>query len=325
MLVLVLFVAIPAQSQILKELDTLDVVKLVDELFIDHDIDNYAIRVFSNYKYKNFKLSNEDSKVRYIPRNRFGVGFGFSSRKVLIDIAFNIKGDSEDYTRRFDMQGTTIVGKKNYVNFYVQTYRGFDAKTNYGEPTVFRDDVRSVTIGANVLHTIPEIEFSFSLLKAGLDDLEKKFYISGGFGAFWFYDYFSADGDVLPDNSDAFFNDEAHIKRYNSTAVGMLGGVLSVFKLPYNLIGSCNLMPGVGLMYKHVTLQDDTYRPSKPFIYKLDYSVAIGYNVERYYISLIYGGGMYTTSLNFDNLYRFDLTKAKIAFGYKLGNRNKHK
>lgn len=317
--------SVSTHSQIFKRLDSLNFVELVDKRFVDHDIDNYSLRVFTNYKVKRFAIRNANFKSRYVPNNRSGIGLGFASSKVLIDIAFNIKTKPEDVTRRFDMQGTTILGKKNYVNFYVQSYKGFNVKNNFDQPTVFRDDIKSVTIGINTLRTIPDIEFSYSMLKAGLDNVHKKVYVTGGFGAFCFYDYFSADGDVLADNTDMFFNEQAHIKRYNSAAVGVLGGLLSVFGLPYNITASCNIMPGIGLMYKHVTLADDTYKPSNHFLFKLDYSLALGYNTERYYVSLIYGGGVYSTNLGYGNSYRFNLTKAKLAFGYKLGRGKKRK
>ncbi|CDF79671.1 conserved hypothetical protein (DUF4421) [Formosa agariphila KMM 3901] len=309
-----------AQSQIIKNLDTLDVIKLIDKVFIDHDIDNYSLRFFSNYKVKQFRIKNEDDfKSKYSPNNKFGLGFGFASSKLLIDIAFNLKTNKKHITHRFDMQGTSIVGKKNYINFYVQTYKGFNVRNNFDEPFVFRDDIRSVTVGFNYLRTIPDIEFSYSMLKAGVDNLNRKVYITGGFGAFGFYDYFSADDNILEDPSNIYFNEQAHVKRYNSSALGILGGLMSVFRLPQNFTASCNIMPGVGLMYKHVTLEDNTYKPSNPMIYKMDYTFALGYNVPQYYVSLIYGGGVYSSDLDFDNTYSFNLTKAKIAFGYKLG------
>lgn len=312
------------QAQLLKDLDSLSFLESLKDVFLDRDINNYSLRVFTNYKVKRFRISNDDYVSRYVPNNKFGVGFGFASSKLLIDIAFNIKSKQKDVTHRFDMQGTTILGKKNYVNFYVQTYKGFNIKNNFEEPFVFRDDIKSKTVGFNMLHTIPDIEFSYSLLKAGLDGLDKKYYVTGGVGAFGFFDYFSADDDILDENSEDYFNEQAHIKRYNSLAVGILGGVLSVFKFTENITASCNMMPGLGVIYKHTTLNDDTLEPSSPMLFKLDYTFAVGYNAKAYYVSLIYGGGLYSTDLGHDNDYRFNLTKAKFAIGYKLGSRHRN-
>ena len=307
------------ESQTIKERDSLSFIDTVDSLFIDHNIKNYSFRLFSNYKVKQFKLLNDDSKSRYIPNNKYGIGFGIASSKVLIDIAFNIKTGKEEVTDRFDAQGTIIIGKHYYLNGYFQSYKGFNIKNNYGLPNEFRKDIKSITMGFNYLYTLSEIEFSYSLLKAGLAKRTKNVYITGGLGVFGVYDYFSANNNILPEGGEIYYNEEAQIKRYNSAAIGILGGFLSVFMLPKNFIASCNIMPGIGLMRKEVTLQDDKYRPSNPMLYKLDFTLALGYNVRRYYLSLIYGSGIYSTSLDFGNRHVFNLSKAKLAFGYKLG------
>lgn len=313
-------------AQIEKERDSLNLIDVVDSLFIDHDIRNYSLRLFSNFKVKQFKIKNGDSKSRYIPNNRYGLGFGFASSKVLIDIAFNVKTANKEATDRFDAQGTIIVGKHHYANGFIQLYKGFNVKNNFNEPSVFRDDIKSVTVGFNYLYTLSEIEFSYSLLKAGLAKRNKNVYITGGIGVFGVYDYFSSNDNILPPNGELYYNEQAEIKRYNSVAVGVLAGFLSVFMLPKNFIASCNIMPGVALMNKKVTLQDDSYKPSNPMLYKLDFTLALGYNVKRYYVSLIYGTEMYSTDLDFDNRYSFNLSKAKLAFGYKLGvNKNRKK
>lgn len=319
-------VSFSVQSQILKESDSLienkeslNVVQFVDSLFIDHNIKNYSLRLFFNYKVKKFNIRNDDSRLRYLPNNKYGVGFGFASSKVLIDIAFNLKTNKENVTNRFDAQGTLIAGKNHYVNGFLQSYKGFNIKNDFNEPNVFRRDIKSITVGFNYLYTLSEIEFSYSLLKAGLAKRHKNVYITGGLGVFGVFDYFSANEDIMPENGELYFNEEAQIKRYNSAAIGVLGGFLSVFMLPKNIIASCNIMPGIALMNKHVEIQDDTYRPSNPMLYKLDYTLALGYNAKRYYVSLIYEDGFYATKLDHGNKYTFNLSKAKLAFGYKLG------
>ncbi|WP_250434524.1 DUF4421 family protein [Hanstruepera flava] len=319
------FISISGHSQIKKDKDSLNLIDVVDSLFIDHDIRNYSLRLFSNYKVKQFRLKNGDTKSRYVPNNRYGLGFGFASSKVLIDIAFNIKTANKEATNRFDAQGTIIVGKHHYANGFIQSYKGFNVKNNFGQPTVFRDDIKSITVGFNYLYTLSEIEFSYSLLKAGLAKRNKNVYITGGLGVFGVYDYFSSNDDILPPNGELYYNEKAEIKRYNSVAVGVLAGFLSVFMLPKNFVATCNIMPGVALMNKSVTLEDESYKPSKPMLYKLDFTLALGYNVKRYYINLIYGAETYSTQLGFDNRYSFYLSKAKLAFGYKLGVNKKRK
>lgn len=315
---LFLFTSFVVQSQSDGNSQRSSFFNIVDSLFIDHDLKNYSARVFSNYKVKQFRLINGDFKSRYVPNNRFGLGFGFASSKVLIDIAFNVKTGKKEATDRFDAQGSIIFKNHHYINGYLQVYHGFNIRNNFNEPSVFRSDIKSKTAGFNYLYALSEIEFSYSLLKAGLIKPDKKVYINGGFGVFMMFDYFSSNSTVLPENGLLYFNEQADIKRYNQRAVGILGGFLSAFVLPENLIATFNVMPGIALVNKTVTLQDDSYMPSDPLLYKVDIDFALSYNVERYYINLTYGTGIYSTDLDFNNKYRFNLSMAKLAFGYKL-------
>ena len=318
LLIVFLIVSFAGQAQEKEKDESSGLFKMIDSLFIDHDLSNYSARVFSNYKVKQFRILNNDYKSRYVPNNRFGVGFGAANSKLLIDIAFNLKTNKENVTKRFDAQGNLIIGKHNYVSFYLQTYNGFNIRNNFDEPSVFRNDIKSSTVGFNYLYTFSEIEFSHALLKAGLSKRNKKISITGGVGTFAVFDSFKADGSILTENGELYFNDEAAFEKYSGRAVGVLGGFLSQFLISDRFIATCNIMPGVALMNKKVQLQDGSYRPSDPMLYKLDFSVALAYNIDRYYVNLIYGTGIYSTDLDFDNKYLFNLSMAKLAIGYKL-------
>ena len=317
-LIVFLFVTLLGQAQEEEKKDSSKFFKIIDSLFIDHDLSNYSARIFSNYKVKQFRILNDDYRSRYVPNNKFGVGFGVANSKLLIDIAFNIKSGNKEATDRFDAQGSLIIGKHNYVSFYLQTYNGFNIRNNFDEPDVFRKDIRSSTVGFNYLYTFSEIEFSYALLKAGLPTKKKKVHFSGGVGTFAVFDSFKSDGNILTENGEQYFNDEAAIEKYSGRAVGILGGFLSQFVITDRFIATCNLMPGIALMNKKVELEDGSYRPSNPMLYKLDVSVALAYNVKRFYINLIYGTGIYSTNLDFDNKYLFNLSMGKFAIGYKL-------
>lgn len=291
----------------------------IDSLLIDRDIENYSIRIFSNYKVNKFSILNDESKVKFVPNNRYGLGLGFANRKVIFDVAFNIKNKNKQETSRFDLQVTTIIKRQHYVNLFAQTYKGFKAKHNFDEPTTFRSDVRSVSLGINYLYTLDEVEFSYSLLKAGLDEKDNQdIFITGGIGLFGVYDYFSAKPSILSESGSTFFNEQGNVKRYNGAAIGVLAGFISYFKLPENITATLNVMPGIALMNKRVTLQDGSYRPSNPMLYKLDFSVGLGYNLKQYYAILTYSNGLYSTGFDNDNRYRLNLTNAKLALGYRF-------
>jgi hypothetical protein len=298
----------------------------LDSLLLDKDIENYSIRVFTNYRVNRFSIENSGSIVKFTPNNRHGLGFGFANKKVIVDIAFNLKNPNKEATRRFDLQGTTILKNRHFISAYLQSYKGFQGRYNFDEPSSFRSDLRSVSFGFNYLFSLDNIEFSYALLKAGLaEDKHKDVFITGGFGAFGIFDYFSSDATILSETAGVYFNEEANIKRYQGAGLGILAGVISYFKLPKDITATVGLMPGIGLMSKKITLQDGSFKPSQPMLYKLDFSVGIVYNFNQFYTSLTYSNGLYTTSFGNDNKYRLNISKAKLAIGYKFGRKNKAK
>ncbi|QNK79095.1 DUF4421 family protein [Winogradskyella sp. PAMC22761] len=294
----------------------------LDSLLVDRDIDNYSIRLFTNFKVNKFSIRDGDSKAKFVPNNRYGLGLGFANEKIIIDLAVNIKNPNKNKTSRFDLQGTTIVKDRNYVKLFTQIYKGFNAKNNFNEPKVFRDDIRSVSIGVNYLHTFDDIEFSYSLLKAGLSEKNNKnIFITGGVGVFGSFDYFSSGSGLLSETTSPYFNDEGNVKRYQGLSFGAMGGLISYFKLPYDITATVNFMPGIGFAAKKVTIEDDRYHPSSPMLYKIDFLIGLNYNFNQFYVSLTYNNDLNSTSLDYGNNYLLNLTKAKLAVGYKLGRR----
>ena len=220
--------------------------KDLDSLLIDRDIDNYSIRFFTNYKVNKFSVLNSYYDVKFTPNNRHGVGFGVANKKMILDIGFNLKNPNKEETARFDFQGTAIIKKRNYTDLYIQSYKGFQAKNNFGESSVFRGDMRSVSFGFSYLYTLDEIEFSYSLLKAGLlDEDDKDVFITGGLGVFGMFDYFSSDTSVLSEIALEYFNEQADIKRYQGVTVGVMGGAISYFKIKEDIKSKNNNKSGV--------------------------------------------------------------------------------
>ena len=296
----------------------------LDSLLVDRDIENYSLRIFSNFKVNKFNISDSDSKAKFVPNNRYGLGLGFATKKIILDIAVNIKNPNKEKTSRFDLQATTILKDKNYVKIFTQVYRGFNAKNNFDEPTVFRDDIRSVSVGLNYMYTLDNIEFSYSQLKAGLSNKNSdNIFITGGVGVFGSFDYFSAKPSILSETTSPYFNEEGDIKRYQGLSFGVLAGVISYFQLPENITATVNVMPGIGLVNKKVTLQDGGYKPGNPMLYKLDFLIGLNYNLKQFYVSLSYNNSLYSTDLDYGNNYLLNLTKAKLAIGYKFNKKGK--
>ncbi|MDN3493111.1 DUF4421 family protein [Winogradskyella bathintestinalis] len=297
----------------------------LDSLLIDRNIENYSVRLFTNFKVNKFNIKNQDSKIRFVPNNRHGIGFGFANRKIILDIAFNLKNPNREETRKFDLQGTTIIKDRHYINFYGQSYKGFTAKNNIDEPFIFRSDMRSVSIGFNYLYTFDGIEFSYALLKAGLSEKRhRNIIITGGVGAFASFDYFSANSSILSENISPYFNEEGNIERYKGLSFGVLAGFISYFKLPEGIVATVNIIPGIGFMAKKINLPNGGYKPADPMLYKLDFSMGVGYSFNQFYVNLTYSNGMYSTDLDYGNKYLLNLTNAKLALGYRFSGHKRN-
>jgi hypothetical protein len=319
-----LCLTISSNAQNLKALDSLKPKQVLDTLFIDRDINNWSIRFFANYKQQKFALKDDADKLSFVPNNNLGVGVGLGTSKLIVDIAINIKGKKENQTQRFDMQGSLILGSHHLIGLLVQRYKGFNVSNNFNEPESFRDDILSVSVGLSYLYTLDEISFSSSIVENRLSKINKKYFITAGFGGFIIYDNFSADSSIIPDGP--VFNEDSSLDDFKGTGIGISCGMLSVFILPGNFFASLNVVPGVGVMYKTVgseTTTDQTVK--KPMLYRLDFDAGIGYNWKRYYLTFGYGTGFYSTDLNYGLNYFFSNTKAKVALGYKIKSNKKLK
>jgi len=303
-------------SQNLKHLDSLKTIELIDTLFIDHNINNWSFRIFTNYKEQRFKLSNEDQSLTYFPNNPSGIGIGIATRKLLLDIAFNIKGRNEQPTSRFDMSGTVII-EKHLIDLFFQTYQGFNVRNDFNNSESFREDLKSLSTGINYMYMFNAGEISIAAMKSGLSR-QKKTAVSFGLGSFLIISNQSADSSLVPLELVSMFNDKAQLKNFTGIGAGILGGFSTLIVLPANFFLSVNITPGIGLMYKKVETELAEYKPSNPLLYQLQFAGALGYNSDRIYINLTVGNGIYSTDLDFGNKALFSLTKAKLAIGYKL-------
>ncbi|MDO6760396.1 DUF4421 family protein [Tamlana sp. 2_MG-2023] len=318
-----LCVSLAAYAQKTRRLDSLNATQVIDTLLIDRDINNWSIRLFTNYKGQSFNLVDSDDKLSFKPNSSPGIGVGLGTSKAIIDIAINLSGERENPTKRFDMQGAVIVGDHNLVGLYVQHYSGFNVENNFGKPEFFRDDIESFSMGLNYLYTFEKLSFSRATLRAGLIKEEKKHFITFGVGGFMVYDKFSGDDTVVPIESD--FDENKQLNKFKGLGLGVSAGVISVFVLPANFFINLDITPGIGLMSKSAYNDSGKQKVDNPLLYKLDYNAGVGYAYKRFYVTLTYGNGLYTTRLNDGLNYLFGNTKAKISFGYRINSNKKLK
>jgi len=311
-----------AYSSNFKSNDTLIKPKvLIDSLFLSEKL-NWSVRLLSNFKQQQFRIRDEDDNLKYSPNNPFGIGVGIANQKLIIDIVFNLKGieKKEEQTEKFAAEGAFMV-KKNLFNFALENVHGYNVSNKYLETDIFRDDISIFSLGVGYLHIFSKGEFTVRGMKSGLTSLEKTS-IAFGAGGFIILNSLNADGSIIPPDAKPLFNEQAQIKKLNTYGAGVSGGFSSYFVLPANFFASIYIAPGIGLEYKDIKTEEDSYRPSNPIVYKTDFFASAGYNRKKFYINFTFSTNLYFTSLDYNNAASLSVTKSKLIFGYNIGKIN---
>lgn len=306
-------------SQELSFLDSLHAPKFIDTLFIDRDINNWSIRIFTNYKEQRFRLSNDSYKLTYFPNNPHGIGFGLATKKIILDLAFNIKTNKEEPTDRMDIQGSLTLEKHN-IDFVFQRYKGFNVENDQGGHEDFREDLSSSSISLSYMYLFNSSQYSMSALKSGLSR-QKKAALSFSLGGLFYMNGKSADSTIIPHELQADFNEAAQIVNQKGIGVGIIGGVSTIIPLPFDFFISFSLVPGIGLMYKKVETEEFSYVPSNPMLYNLGMTGAFGYNGRQIYVNITTKLSIAASDLGYGNNSYQTGYNAKLSVGYKLKSR----
>lgn len=295
----------------------------IDTLLIDRDPNHWSVRLLSSFREHDFVLSNAGSRFDYEPNNPMGAGIGIATRKLIVDMTFNIKGQEENPTDRFDLL-TSFFIKKHLFDFYFQNYQGFSVKNLDTGETIFRDDIRSTSTGLRYMYMFHESEYSIAAMKTGLFQQEKSS-VTMGLGGFLLYSRQSADDPIIPTDIHPGGTDASLYTELKGTAVGVQVGVSGLIVLPSNFFLSLNIVPGIGLMNKRVKSSEENYTPENPVVHQLGISAMLGYNGDLFYANLAVSNGYYATDYDFGNEVVFSYINAKLAIGYKLKGKFKKK
>lgn len=303
--------------------DTLPKVsRLLDSLLLGENLD-WSVRLVSNFKQQQFRLSNEDSKLIYRPNNPFGVGFGIANQNMVIDILFNIKGDSEDVTNKFAAEGALVVNR-NMMGFLLENVHGYQVTSKQTDEQEFRDDISVFSLGLQYLRILSDNKITIRGMKSGFGE-DQKTTLSYGLGGFLIVKDLRADSSIIPETDLPYFNEQAEIYKASSFGGGVLGGGASYFNLPGDFFATLYVAAGIGLEYKDVTYEGGNYVVSNPLIYKTDFFGSLGYNRKKFYIHFTFGTNWYFSNLDFDNSLFLSVTKSKFIVGYNIGKLKKSK
>ena len=303
--------------------DTLPKVsELVDSLLLGENLE-WSVRLVTNFKQQQFRLSNDDSKLIYRPNNPFGIGFGVANQKMVIDILFNIKGDGDEVTNKFAAEGAVIVNK-NMLGFTLENVHGYLVTSKQTDQQEFREDISVFSLGLEYLRILSDNQITVRGMKAGFSD-QRKTILSYGLGGFLIAKDLKADESIIPEADSPYFNDQAEIFNISSFGGGVLGGASSYFNLPGHFFATIFLAAGIGLEYKYVKSEGGNYVVSNPMIYKTDLFGSLGYNRKKFYIQFTFGTDWYLSNMDFNNDMFLSVTKSKFIIGYNIGKLKKSK
>jgi hypothetical protein len=315
------FLSKPLFSQDTSFIEKIKIPTFIDTLFIDRDRNNWSIRLFTNYKINKFQLKTADENILYKPNNPMGWGVGLGTRKLIFDLAFNIKQKDKEPTKRFDFQAILILNH-HYMNLVIQTYQGYNVITD--NLSDFRPDIRSYSSVLSYLYMFNTRKYSLAAMNSGLAR-QKKPAINYGLGGFIFLDRIYSDSSILSQDQFPDYNDELRIVNLPASGAGVHTNFSASFPFLKYFLASVTITPSIGLVYKYVDTESISYHPKNPLMYHFDLTGLIGYSGNRYYITFSMGYSLFKTSLDFGNSILYNTSRAKLALGYKLGRNNRSK
>lgn len=322
-LAFILFLSYTAQGTNLKVNDTIiKPSQIIDSMLLSDKLD-WSVRLVSNFKQQQFRLTNEDSKLLYRPNNPFGFGFGIANQKMVIDIVFNIKTGDEEHTNKFAAEGAIIISK-NLFGFTLENVHGYSVSSHQNDDESFREDISLFSLGLEYLRVLSKNDITVRGMKAGLPGDQKSFF-SYGLGGFLLWKNLEAHTSIIPEADQEHFNEQAEIYDLAGIGAGVLGGINAYFDLPANFFATAYVAPGIGLNYSYIKTESGNYIPSNPLMFKTDFFASLGYNREKFYIHFTIGSDWYYSSLDFDNDIFLSVTKSKFVVGYNIGKLKKGK
>ena len=315
--IILFFQKIKAQESYIVS-DSIKSSSFIDKYLIDKNLNNWSIRSFVALEEQEFIVKTSTNKYQYLPNNPFSAGIGFASKKIILDLSFNIKISEENPTERYDIVWS-FYKKKHLIDFYFQYYQGFEVENRNTGAIVFRNDIRSISSSFRYMHMFQESDYSIASIRSGFVKA-KKSSVSMGLGGFLIHNNQSALESIIPrsySESEIIASNDI-VRKFEGTGVGALLGISTLLVLPNNFLLSLNLMPGIGWMGKRVKTLESNYEPKNPIISQIGLSMMLAYSTPNYYANLCVSNGYYTTEFNSGNDVLYGYLNAKLVFGYKL-------
>jgi len=286
----------------------------VDTSYINLLYDDWSLRLLGVFKYQNIIFSNGDGEtIKYLPNDRTSVGVGFAYKFLVVDVGIRLLLNQEELTSRFDLQGD-LAFSRHFVNVFIQRYKGFD-EANSPSGVGFRDDIRSWIGGLNYFYNFNHKRVSIRSIFTGNRKQKKS---AGTFlaGGYFSMQNLHADSSIVSQRGSEF-NSFAQITDMQMLNAGITGGYGYIWVLPRNFFIFGALMPGIGINAGDVeaeTNYDVKIGPSG----KIHGKAALGHIAGRFYSGVTYSVDYFINNIGKSNLFRYNVGKLKVVFGYRL-------
>jgi hypothetical protein len=270
-------------------------------------------------------LQSKDARLIYRPNRPYSLGMGVYLFEVVLELTGSLPTSShteEIYgeSRARDIQ-LNMFGKKWGLDIYRQKYEGFyivdpGNPVPPGTPFPQRPDIYTRNLYGTVSYTFNHQKFS---LRSAYNFTDRQLKSSGSFLMFGSLNGFKTRGDsaLLGPEHQAKFGSDARIMEIRSTHLGAAPGY--TYSLIHNkgffINGVFALGPAVNwILYKS---EDGSETNDAKFNYFYVARIAMGYNGDRFFAGVSYGGQ--STTARFESVrLRASTGTVKILFGFRI-------
>ena len=276
----------------------------------------WSLRLHTTFKFQNIILRNKENgnATKYVPRNPLGVGIGFASRQIVLDLGINLRADKESPQSQFDFQ-TSLLVKKEALDLFIQRYKGFEGKFANKNETI-RDDITTLNLGVNYAHIFRANKMSMASVLHGVGTQKKSV---GSFLAGFYFGYYQlqSDSSIVPPSEKMNFNAFANIRKNNFYNFGIILGYAHIFILPNNYYVFLSIFPGVGATSGSIEAEEK-YSPNNIPSGKVNARAAIGKFTKKNYVILSLSTDNFLINIENNNRYRYGLGKIKLVIGFRM-------
>jgi hypothetical protein len=295
---LTLPVSLHGQYALIKKLFTVK----YDTNYINSYITDFTTRVYGSIKYGQMRYNDNlvGASLDYKPNNSLIMGIGANHGFLGLNLGFNfpfVNQDDEKYgeTKYTDWTMRVFTPRFN-ATVYLQRYKGFYLNNTNdmipgweeGDPYYIRPDIRTHTIGLEVIYIFNSNKFSY---RAAIIQNEWQKKSSGSFlaGGSLIYNVTAGDSSIVPTKLNyGLFYDDILFDLSNNFSFGPVVGYAHTFviKKHFFIMGSVNGSGSIGFTRILPVDSEEKVKSGLALGIRSELILSIGYNSARWYFGM---------------------------------------